>query len=269
MLLQFSWSQSVVVAVYTVCCDGCIYSLLWWLYIQFVVMAVYTVCCSGCIYSLLWWLYIQSVVVAVYTVCVVAVYTACVVAVYTVCCGGCIYSLCGGCIYSLCGGCIYSLCGGCIYSLCGGCIYSLCGGCIYSLLWWLYIQSVVVAVYTVCMLMLLSCWPGTYLCENPNCKLYYQQLHLKYWCNLARYWLQAPWGWHDSVETCSSVIICEIIVCICWSECKTIKEMHGTFIKICTYCCRVCLFYIKIWKFWCVCGRVYLLSVPYITEFRW
>ena len=35
---------------------------------------------------------------------------------------------------------------------------------------------------------------------------------LKYLCNLARYWLQAPWGWHDSVETCSSVIICEIIV---------------------------------------------------------
>ena len=25
-----------------------------------------------------------------------------------------------------------------------------------------------------------------------NCKLYYQQLHLKYLCNLARYWLQAP-----------------------------------------------------------------------------
>jgi len=44
-------------------------------------------------------------------------------------------------------------------------------------------------------------------------KLYYQKLHLKYLCNLARYWLQAPWGWHDSVETCSrSVIICEIIV---------------------------------------------------------
>jgi hypothetical protein len=42
--------------------------------------------------------------------------------------------------------------------------------------------------------------------------LHYQQLHLKYLCNLARYWLQAPWGWHDSVETCSSVIICEIIV---------------------------------------------------------
>jgi hypothetical protein len=30
--------------------------------------------------------------------------------------------------------------------------------------------------------------------------------------NLARYWLQAPWGRHDSVETCRSVIICEIIV---------------------------------------------------------
>jgi hypothetical protein len=50
-----------------------------------------------------------------------------------------------------------------------------------------------------------SCW-------NLNCKLYYRQLHLKYLCNLSRYWLQAVWGWHDSVETCSSVIICEIIV---------------------------------------------------------
>ena len=25
-------------------------------------------------------------------------------------------------------------------------------------------------------------------------------------------WLQAPWRWHDSVETCMSVLICEIIV---------------------------------------------------------
>jgi hypothetical protein len=33
---------------------------------------------------------------------------------------------------------------------------------------------------------------------------------------VSRYWLQAPWGWHDSVETCSSVKICEIIV-HCWS----------------------------------------------------
>ena len=41
---------------------------------------------------------------------------------------------------------------------------------------------------------------------------YYQQLHLKYLRNLARHWLQAPWGLHDSVETCRSVIICEIIV---------------------------------------------------------
>ena len=48
--------------------------------------------------------------------------------------------------------------------------------------------------------------------KHLNCKLYYWQLHLKYWCNLARCWSQAVWGWHDSVETCRSVIICEIIV---------------------------------------------------------
>ena len=57
-----------------------------------------------------------------------------------------------------------------------------------------------------------------------KCKLYYRQLHLKYWCNLARYWLQAVWGLHDSVETCSSAIICEIIVCICWSLYKITKD---------------------------------------------
>jgi len=34
---------------------------------------------------------------------------------------------------------------------------------------------------------------------------YYKELHFKYLCNLSRYWLQSPWGWHDSVETCSSV----------------------------------------------------------------
>jgi hypothetical protein len=61
------------------------------------------------------------------------------------------------------------------------------------------------AVYTICILMLLSCWPG----------MYYQQLHLKYICDLARHWLQAPWGRHESVETGRSVIFCEII-CI-WS----------------------------------------------------
>ena len=48
--------------------------------------------------------------------------------------------------------------------------------------------------------------------KHLNCKLYYQQLHLKYLCNLARYWLQALWGWHESVETCKSVIISEVIV---------------------------------------------------------
>ena len=41
---------------------------------------------------------------------------------------------------------------------------------------------------------------------------YDQELHLKYLCNLARYWLQTPWRWHDSVETCRNVIIWEIIV---------------------------------------------------------
>jgi len=48
--------------------------------------------------------------------------------------------------------------------------------------------------------------------KHLNCKLYYQQLHTQYLRNLAKYSLQAPWGWHDSVETCRSVIICEIIV---------------------------------------------------------
>ena len=56
----------------------------------------------------------------------------------------------------------------------------------------------------------------------PTTKLYFQQLHLKYFCNLTRYWLQAPWGWHDRVETCRSVTICEIIV-HCWSLCRIIK----------------------------------------------
>ena len=32
-----------------------------------------------------------------------------------------------------------------------------------------------------------------------------------YLCNLVRYWLQCPWGWHDSVQICRSAIICEII----------------------------------------------------------
>ena len=48
--------------------------------------------------------------------------------------------------------------------------------------------------------------------KHLNCKLCYQKLHLKYLCKFASYWLQAPWGWHDSVETYMSVIICEIIV---------------------------------------------------------
>ena len=60
-------------------------------------------------------------------------------------------------------------------------------------------QSVsVLAVYTVCMLMLLSCWP---VCTGVTV----QGID----CRLSE-------GDSDSVETCRGVIICEIIVCICW-----------------------------------------------------
>ena len=76
----------------------------------------------------------------------------------------------------------------------------LCGGRIYSL----YVDAAV-------MLAQYENLRKTYV-KHPNCKLYYLQLRLKYLCNLVRYWLQAAWGWHDSVETCSNVIICEIIV---------------------------------------------------------
>jgi len=58
-------------------------------------------------------------------------------------------------------------------------------------------------------------------------------MHLKYWCNLAKYLLQGVWGWHDSVETYSSMIICEIIVCFLvlvqnykLSEDETIVSKH-------------------------------------------
>ena len=57
-----------------------------------------------------------------------------------------------------------------------------------------------------------------------NCKLCYQQLHLKYLCNLARYWWHAPWGWHDSVETFRIVVICEIIVHLMVKKQNKIKK---------------------------------------------
>ena len=70
--------------------------------------------------------------------------------------------------------------------------------------------------------------------KHLNYKLYYQQLHVKCLCNFASYWLQAPWGWHDSVETCRTVIICEIIVQIWHSQDRSswyilitkVNEMH-------------------------------------------
>jgi len=38
------------------------------------------------------------------------------------------------------------------------------------------------------------------------------QFTIKMFHILAKYWLQCPWGWSDSVETCRSVIICAIYV---------------------------------------------------------
>jgi hypothetical protein len=52
----------------------------------------------------------------------------------------------------------------------------------------------------------------------------YQQLHLKYLGKLARYQLRDPWVWHDSVEACKRVNICEII-CSCWSLNKIIRRL--------------------------------------------
>ena len=71
--------------------------------------------------------------------------------------------------------------------------------------------------------------------KHLNCQLYYRQLHLKYLGNLARHWLQASWGRHDCVETCRSVIICEIIVHLL----VTVQNK--------VYCTRVCVCV-------CVCG---------------
>jgi len=70
--------------------------------------------------------------------------------------------------------------------------------------------------------------------EHLNCKLYYQQLHLKYRCNLANHRLKAPWGWHDSVGTCRSVIICEIIVhlLVKVQNNKFKKKLHGSWCKM-------------------------------------
>ena len=64
-----------------------------------------------------------------------------------------------------------------------------------------------------------------------NCNLYYQQLRLKCLRNLARHWLQAPWGWHDSVETCRGVITGEIIVHLLVIV-QNNKKMRGTFIEV-------------------------------------
>jgi len=42
--------------------------------------------------------------------------------------------------------------------------------------------------------------------ESTPCQVYASISNADvYLCNVARYWLQAPWGWQDSVETCRSV----------------------------------------------------------------
>jgi hypothetical protein len=65
-----------------------------------------------------------------------------------------------------------------------------------------------------------------------NIKLHYQQLHLTYLCNLARYWLRATWGWGSSVETCrSSVIICETIVHLLVRVQKNQNKLYSLFVK--------------------------------------
>jgi len=51
--------------------------------------------------------------------------------------------------------------------------------------------------------------------------LYVSTLHV---FNLARYWLQVPWGRHNSVETCRSVIICEINVLLLVTLQQKIKK---------------------------------------------
>ena len=79
--------------------------------------------------------------------------------------------------------------------------------------------------------------------KHLNCKLYYQQLHLKYLCKLTRYWLQPPWEWHDSVETWSSVIICEIIVhllVIVQNKRCTVQRIEIITIAHCVLKCWIC-----------------------------
>jgi len=123
--------------------------------------------------------------------------------------------------------------------------------------------------------------------KQLNCKLYYRQLHLKYWCNCARYWLQAVWGWQDSVETCSSVIICEIIVCFCWFRVQNILQYYKIFKtlklsylqynslkSLCCYNsqsvsqCAGCIYslYVDVTvvlagMYWCNCARYWLQAV--------
>jgi hypothetical protein len=59
--------------------------------------------------------------------------------------------------------------------------------------------------------------------KHLHCTQSYQQLHLKYLCNVAWYWLQVPWGWHDRVVTCRSVLMGEIMVHV-----VVMGQLHAT-----------------------------------------
>jgi len=104
----------------------------------------------------------------------------------------------------------------------------------------------------------LSCHPQGACNEYLNYKLYYHQLHLKYLCNLARYWLQAPWGWHDSVETCRSAIICEIIVhlLVIVQNNKKLKKQKNLLTLFINLCLKTYLV-------------VKICSIPYLLKHDW
>jgi len=76
--------------------------------------------------------------------------------------------------------------------------------------------------------------------------MHYQKLHLTYLCNLAMYWLRAPWGWHNSGETCSSsVIICQLVVHLLvivqntrsWNFENYARYKHTTFVNHISFIC--------------------------------
>ena len=58
--------------------------------------------------------------------------------------------------------------------------------------WWPYIQSVIKMDFNKWMYKCYIANMSNIYVKHLNCKLHYQQLHVKYLCNLVRYCLQAP-----------------------------------------------------------------------------